>query len=74
MSLATKTIANHSAKVIKQAEGVEIGRMSALKARVLLSSPDIDAQLEKLATELRRKDAENLARIEKEFKAKRRAR
>lgn len=72
MSLATRTIANHSAKVIKQAEGVEIGRMSALKARVLLSSADIDAQLEKLATELRRKDAENLARIENEFKAKRR--
>ena len=72
MSLATKAIAHHAAKVIKQDEGVEIGRMSALKARVLLSSADIDAQLEQLAKELSRKDAENLARIEKEFKEKRR--
>ena len=73
MSLATKAIAHHAAKVIKQDEGVEIGRMSALKARVLLSSADIDAQLEKMAKELRLKDAENLARIEKEFKEKRRS-
>ncbi len=74
MILATRAIDDHKDKIISQEAGVEIGRLAALKARVLLDSSSINSKLEKLALKLKDQDAANLEKLEKDYKAKKHAR
>jgi L-lactate utilization protein LutC len=73
MVLATRAIDDSADATISQEAGVEIGRLAALKARVLLDSSSINFKLEKLALKLKEQDALNLKKIEMAYHLKKRS-